>query len=190
MHAAFQYDRYLLKRQALALAGRFRLYGPDGQLVLFSQQKVLSLKVDIRAYSDESRRQELLYIQARNTLDFSAAYDVADSQEGKRVGVLRRKGFPSLPYDHWEILGANGEPLGILTEDSKSLAMLRHLAVDSWLPQNYDILIESQQVAELRQRFNLTHFELVLDFHMDTARYLDHRLGIAAAILLGTIEAR
>lgn len=96
LHPAFRYDHYLLRRQVLALTGKFHLYDPNGQLVLYSQQKMFRLKEDIRAYSDESCSQELLYIQARQIIDFSAAYDVIDSLSGERVGVLRRKGWRSL----------------------------------------------------------------------------------------------
>jgi hypothetical protein len=190
MHSAFQHDYYLLKRQVLALTGKFRLYGPAGQLVLYCQQKMFRLKEDIRAYSDESMRQELLYIQARSILDFSAAYDVIDSQEGERVGILRRNGFRSLLRDEWEIFSESGEPPAVMTEDSIALAMLRRLALGSWLPQSYDILVEGLQVADLRQHINPFRYELDLDFHKNTAWRLDHRLGIAAAVLLGTIEGR
>jgi hypothetical protein len=190
LHTTFRYDHYLLKRQVLALTGKFRLYDPNGQLVLYSQQKMFRLKEDIRVYSDESCTQELLYIQARQIIDFSAAYDVVDSFSHERVGVLRRKGWRSILRDEWEVLDAAERPLGALQEDDMTRAMLRRFLLGRFLPQDYDILINGQQVADLRQRFNLFRYELDLDFRMDPGQRLDHRLGIAAAILLGTIEGR
>jgi hypothetical protein len=191
MHSAFQYNQYLLRRQVLALTGKFRLYAPDGQLALFSQQKMFRLREDIRAYSDESMNQELLYIQARNILDFSAAYDVIDSQERQRVGVLRRKGLRSLLRDEWEVLDAQENLIGILLEDSIPQALLRRMILGRWLPQNYDLLLnDGSRAADIRQLFNPFRYELDLDFSMDTALRLDHRVGIAAGILLGTIEGR
>ena len=190
MHHAFQYNQYLLKRQVLALTGKFRLFNPQGELVLYSQQKMFKLREDIRAYTDESLSEELLYIQARSILDFSAAYDVNDSREGRRIGVLRRKGLRSMLRDEWEVLGPDERPLGILTEDSVSLAILRRFLLGSLLPQNYDILFGGGRVADLRQRFNPFRYELDLDFTMDTSNQLDRRLGIAAAVLLGAIEGR
>jgi hypothetical protein len=190
MHSAFAYDHYLLRRQVLALTGKFRLYNPSGQLVLYSQQKMFRLKEDIRAYADESLSQELLYIQARQIIDFSAAYDVVDSLNQEKVGVLRRKGWRSLLRDEWEVLDAHEQPLGVMQEDNMTRAMLRRFLLGRWLPQDYDVLFAGQRVADLRQRFNLFRYELDLDFRMDPGRSLDHRLGIAAAILLGTIEGR
>ena len=78
------------------------------------------LKEDIRAYSDESCTQELLYIQARSVIDFSAAYDVIDSGYGIKVGVLRRKGWRSVMRDEWEVLNAEDQPIGVLWEDNPS----------------------------------------------------------------------
>lgn len=190
MHTVFQYNQYLMKRQVLALTGKIRLYSPDGGLVLYSQQKMFRLREDIRVYDDEAMSQELLYVQARNIIDFGAAYDVIDSLIDEKVGVLRRKGFRSLLRDKWEILDAQDRMLGVLWEDDPTRAMLRRLLLGTLLPQDYDILIGETRVADLRQRFNLFRYEMDLDFSMDTAQMLDRRLGIAAAILLGIIEGR
>lgn len=195
MHTSFRYPTYTLRRQVLALTGKFRVYAPDSSLVLYSQQKMFSLKEDIRAYSDESLSQELLHIRARQILDFSAAYDVVDSLENQKVGALRRKGIRSILRDEWEVLDANERPLGILIEDNITRALLRRFLLGIFLPQDYDIRLQSttgegSQLADLRQKFKLFHYELNLDFSMDTVGRLDRRLGIAAGILLATIEGR
>lgn len=190
MHSAFQYDQYILRRQVLALTGKFRIYNPSGQLVLYSYQKMFRLKEDIRVFSDENMSQELLYIKARQIIDFSAAYDVVDSQTSTKVGVLRRRGFRSIMRDEWEVLDAYDRPIGILLEDSITQALLRRLFLGRLLPQNYDIFVNNNQVADLRQMFNLIRYELTMDFKMDPSQVLDRRLGIAAGILLGTIEGR
>ena len=190
MHTSFQFNQYYLRRQVLALTGKIRLYTPDGQQVLYCQQKMFRLKEDIRAYSDETRAQELLYIQARSIIDFSAAYDVIDSGFGTKVGVLRRKGWRSMMRDEWEVLDAQDQPIGVLWEDNPRRALVRRLIAGKLLPQDYDLLIGEQRVADLRQRFNLFRYEMDLDFSMDTSRLLDRRLGIAAAILLAIIEGR
>ena len=149
MDSAFQNNHFLLKRQIFALTGKFRLYNPEGQLVMFSQQKMFKLREDIRIYSDEAKTRELLYIQARQILDFSAAYDVIDSQTGMKVGVLRRKGLRSLIQDEWQVLDPADQPIGILHEDSLALSLLRRFLLGSFLPQNYDLLLGDTRVADL-----------------------------------------
>ena len=190
MNTIFQFPNYLLKRQALALTGKFRCYDPSGRLVLFSEQKMFKLREDIRVYADENKSQEVLSIKARQIVDFSAAYDVVDTAMNQKVGALRRKGWSSLLRDEWEVLDANDNVLGKLFEDSIGLAMLRRLLLGSLLPQNYDIAFGETRVADLKQRFNLFRYELDLDFSMDTAQRLDRRLGIAAGILLATVEGK
>jgi uncharacterized protein YxjI len=190
MHTAFRHNQYLLKRQVFALAGKFRVYDPAENLVLFSEQKMFRLREDIRVYSDESKTQELLTIKARQIIDFSAAYDVMDSATGEKVGVLRRKGWRSLLRDEWEVLDANDQLRGLLFEDTIGLALLRRFLLGSLLPQNYDLTFGDVRVADLRQRFNLFRYELDLDFNMDTSSMLDRRIGIAAGILLATIEGK
>jgi len=190
MYSAFQHNQYLLKRQVFALAGKFRVYDPSENLVLFSEQKMFRLREDIRVYSDESKSQEVLTIKARQIIDFSAAYDVMDLMTGEKVGVLRRKGWRSLLRDEWEVLDANDQLRGLLFEDSMGLAMLRRFLLGSLLPQNYDLTFGETRIADLRQRFNLFRYELDLDFSMDPTRTLDRRLGIAAGILLATVEGK
>ncbi len=190
MHSAFQYDRYYLRRQVLAITGKIRLYSPDGQLVLYCQQKMFRLKEDIRAYTDESCTQEILYIQARSVIDFSAAYDVLDSVTGTKIGALRRKGWRSIMRDEWEVLDTADQQVGMLWEDNPRRALMRRMIAGRLLPQDYDLLIGDQRVADLRQRLNLFRYEMDVDFSMDTNHLLDHRLGIAAAILLAIIEGR
>lgn len=187
---AFQHDRYLLKRQVFALTGKFRVYDPTENLVLFSEQKMFRLREDIRVYSDESKAQEVLIIKARQIIDFSAAYDVIDALSGQKAGALRRKGWRSLLRDEWEILDANDQPVGMLFEDSMGRALLRRFLLGTFLPQNYDVTIGTQVVADIRQRFNLFAYRLDLDFSMDTGRKFDRRMGIAAAILLATVEGK
>lgn len=190
MHSAFQSNQYLLKKQAIALTGVFRIYNDTEQLVLYSRQKMFRLREDIRVYSDESMSQELLYIQARNIIDFSAAYDVIDSLSQTKVGALRRRGWRSIMRDQWEVLDAYDQPLGMMQEDSPGRALLRRMLLGSLLPQDYDVLFGEQRVADLRQKFNLLRYELVLDFNEDLQRRFDRRLGIAAGILLAAIEGR
>src|SRR5215208_2751404 len=190
MNPIFQHPSYLLKRQAISLAGKFRFYDPMGNLVMFSEQKMFKLREDIRVYSDENKSQEVLSIKARQIVDFYAAYDVVDTALNQKVGVLRRKGLRSLLRDEWQVLDANDNQIGQLFEDSVGLALLRRFVLGSWLPQNYDLTMGGTRVADLKQNFHLFRYELNLDFSMDISHQLDRRVGIAAGILLAAIEGK
>jgi uncharacterized protein YxjI len=189
MSSAFDFNQYLLKRQVLALGGKFRVYAPGEKLVLYVEQKLFKLREDIRVYSDETKAQEVLTIKARQIIDFSAAYDVVDSSTGQKVGALRRKGLASMLRDEWEALDVNDNAIGKLFEDSMGLALLRRF-LSNLIPQNYDLLIGANRVADFKQNFNPFTYVLNIDFSMDTTKQLDRRLGLAAAILLAAIEGK
>jgi hypothetical protein len=70
------------------------------------------------------------------------------------------------------------------------LALLRRFILGSLLPQNYDLTVNSVRAADLKQRFNLFRYELDLDLSGNTARQLDPRLALAAAILLAAVEGK
>jgi hypothetical protein len=189
MNPSFQHNQYTLKRQVFALAGKFRFFDPSGKLVLFSQQKMFKLREDIRVYSDESKAQEVLMIKARQIVDFSAAYDVVDSATGQKIGALRRKGLASILRDEWEILDVSDNVVGKLFEDSMGLALLRRF-LSGLIPQNYDITLGTNRVADLKQNFNPFSYQLNIDFSMDINHLLDRRIGLAAGILLAAVEGR
>ncbi len=190
MDTAFQFDRYYLRKQVLSLTGILRINNLQDQLVLYCEQKFLRLREDIRIYADETRSRELLNIQARNIIDFSAYYDVIDSQFTTKVGGLRRKGLRSMIQDEWEVFDPQGTMMGMLREDSLNQALLRRFLLGRLLPQNLDLTMGSDTVAEYHQRRNLFRYELDIDFTRDVNKRLDRRLGLAAAILLAIIEGR
>ena len=183
-------DKFIAKRDVFAIGGAFRIMDTDDSLLFYCRQKLFKLKEDIRIYDDKEMTREALYIQARNIIDFSAAYDVFDSHTREKVGALRRKGFKSMFRDHWEILDRNNQVLAFIKEDSPLLAFIRRWFLKI-IPQGY--AIESRSATALgtiKQRFNLFIHKFDVDFSLDYQKVLDRRLGIAAVILLLAIEGR
>ncbi len=186
----YELPNYLIRRKVLTLVGaQFHVFDPNGQVVMFSKMKAFKLREDIRLYTGEDMQNELITIQARNIVDFSAAYDVVDAVTGEKVGALKRKGFKSIIKDEWMILDANDNQIGSIKEDNTGLALLRRF-LTNLIPQSFDIEINGQAVAECRQRFNPFIMKLEVDFAKDAGHILDRRLGLAAGILLCAIEGR
>ena len=186
----FQYPTYLLRRKVLKLfGGSYHIYNPQGEVVFFASLKAFKLKEDIRLYSGEDMQQELLVIQARQILDFSAAYDVVDSSTRQKVGALRRKGLKSIIRDEWMLLDQNDMQIGLIQEDSTVLALVRRF-LTNLIPQSYQVTMNGSVVATMKQNFNPFVFKLTLDFSADHGRAFDRRLGIAAGLLLCAIEGR
>ncbi len=190
MHPVFSHSTYFLKRQVLALTGKVRVYTPLGELGLYSEQKMFKLKEDIRVYANENKLSELLWIQARQIIDFSAAYDIYDQTNGMKVGALRRKGWSSIMRDRWEVLDPLDQVLATVQEDSAGRAFLRRFLLGTLLPQRYETLRgEDQVIARFDQRFHLFRYELDIDFTL-APESLDRRIGLAMGIMLAIIEGK
>ncbi len=190
---ALELSRYTIRRKVLQLFGAsFHVYDEQGRVVGFSSQKAFKLREDIRIFADESRTRELLSIQARQVIDWSAAYDVVDSTEQRKVGALRRKGWSSLLRDQWEVMDAFDRPVARLREDSTLLALLRRF-LSNLIPQRFHLEhLEGAgapgPLATLRVRFNPFVYRLDVEvLHRDA---VDPRLVLATAILLAAVEGR
>ncbi len=187
------HSEYMIRRKILSILGaKFHVYDSNGDLIAFCKQKAFKLKEDIRIYSDESMAEEIVVIQARNIVDFGAAYDVIDSRKEEKVGALRRKGFKSLLRDSWEFLGTDDEPIARLQEDSMLLATVRRF-LSNLVPQTYHVTPldqadgEGPHLVTYKQFFNPFVYKLQVSVDREA---VDPRLALAAGILLAAIEGR
>lgn len=188
MNPKYEHDRYLIRKQILALVGaKIDIFNGNGEPVLFSQMKAFKLKEDIRLFSDDTMREELISIQARSVIDFSATYDVVDSVTGESLGSLRRKGMKSILKDEWVILDPSEREIGLIKEDSALMAFLRRF-LTNLIPQKFHVDVDGKPVALFKQDLNPFVGKLNLDFSMDREGLLDRRLGLAAAVLMVAIE--
>ncbi|MFP4140234.1 MAG: hypothetical protein ACOCZU_05490 [Planctomycetota bacterium] len=186
----YAHNVYLIRREVFKLlGGAYSIYDPSGQICFSCKQKAFKLKEDIRVFASDQMNTEVLSIQARNVVDFSAAYDVMDPTTGEKVGVLRRKGWSSMVRDEWEVLDASENPIGTIREDSMGMALLRRL-FSNLIPQKFHCEVDGRTVWTFQQNFNPFVLKITLDFSMDTENLLDRRLGVAAALLLCAIEGR
>lgn len=186
----FSHSTYLVRRRVLSvLGGKFEIFDPAGNVVLFSKMAAFKLKEDIRLYTDESMTTELVSIKARSIMDFSAAYDVVDSTTGQKIGALKRKGWKSMFKDEWIVMDAYDNEVGVIQEENAFLAFLRRF-VTNLIPQTFNVQLGGSVAAQFKQNFNPFVTKLTLDFSLDTQRRLDRRLGIAAGVLLCAIEGK
>ncbi|MFT5731437.1 MAG: hypothetical protein ACI80K_001850 [Paracoccaceae bacterium] len=183
MPHAFEVDSYTIRRKFLKVLGAsFHIYDGQEQLIAFCKQKAFKLREDIRIFEDEALTKPLLTIQARQAIDFSAAYDIVDATTGAKVGAARRKGFTSLVRDSWEILDADDQVIDKLQEDSTALALARRL-LSGLIPQKFHL----GSGVTFKQRFNPVIFKM--DVELQNAD-VDRRLVLGVACLIAAIEGR
>jgi uncharacterized protein YxjI len=184
------------------------VYDSQGQLAFYTRMKAFRLREDVRLYTGEDQREEVLRIQARKILDFATAYDVIDSSDSRKVGALKRKGLRSLLRDRWILMDPEDRELGTIEEDRMSLAVARRILnvipatlaaltplteLPFWpnlIPQTYTAVVEGRPVCTFRQNFNPIVTKISLEFLPAAEELLDRRVGIAAGVLLCVMEGR
>ncbi len=185
----FEATTYTIRRKVFTLFGAaFHVYDPSGNVIGYSKQKAFKLKEDIRVFSDVSMSRELLSINARSVIDFSAAYDIVDAPTGEPVGAARRKGWSSLFRDSWELLDAHDHPVASVVEDSKMMAFFRRF-LSNLIPQSFSVLASGGgDYAQFDQHFNPFIYRLTVS--RSSGSGADPRLILGAAVLIAAIEGR
>lgn len=189
MNQAFAQSEFTIRKKVFSIMGaKLHIYNNAEELVFYSQMKAFKLKEDIALYTDETMTRELLRIKARNVVDFSATYDVHDSETGEHVGSLRRRGLKSMVKDEWIIMDSGGNEIGLIKENSLFMALLRRFI--TLIPQKYNIEMDGEAIPAFRQNFNPFVTKIIADFSEDRRGKLDRRLGLAAGILLCAVEGK
>lgn len=186
----FSHSSYLVRKKLFSLLGsKFHIYGPAGELLLYSRMKPLRLREELRLYTGEDMQNEVLSIKARNIIDFAASYDVVDTVKKEKIGAIKRRGFKSILKDEWIFLDDEDREIGFIKEDNRLFAFLRRF-ITNLIPQEYHGFLKGTPVCTFRQLFNPFILKISADFSEDVNGLLDKRLGIAAAILLCGVEGR
>jgi len=187
MDRVFGESCYILKRQGLAISGKYRLFAAQGKEPLFfieEKSKWIPPSITYHVYADEKKTREVLTLKDRPD-DPSEDMDIFDAQSGEKIGSLESDAdtFSELFKDVWALVNADGKPIGKVYEKSLSKSMLRELVTHD-LPQQMDIKVGEIEVGELRQLVKPLGYELAIDLSKDVSGLLDHHLAVAAAILI------
>jgi uncharacterized protein YxjI len=183
----FQQDFFVARRKIFSFAPKLYVWDQNGDTLAFVRQKFFTMRDDVRIFTDENQSFELLRIKGRNIIDFGAAFDVIDSLNGQKAGVLKRRGWKSLMRAEWIILDALDQEVGTIREDSAMLAAIRRL-IFKFVPQNFTFEMGGQVVGTAQQNWNIFAPTMTVDFTTDPGKRLDRRLVVAAMTLLLTVE--
>jgi uncharacterized protein YxjI len=200
-----QHDRFILRQRIRPVINQYEitLPGPDGaspgEPVCFVEQARFKFKEDIRFYTDETKREELMRLKARQAFDPRARYDVTDASGGK-IGEIQKVFGESLLRSTYRLYGPTGDEVATAREKSLGVALFRR-AVDfvpyvgdfaDWLPIPYHFVFlrDGKELGEnTRQAFKLRD-TYTIDLSADAERTLDRRLALAIAVGQDALQAR
>lgn len=177
----FRHGTYTIKRSWFSLFNRtFRVYAPDGRLVLFVRHPVMRLRGEWRVFGDEAQTEALMLVKAQQVIALNYVYDLTDLARGEKVGAVRTKGLKSIVRDAMEILDPAGEVIGHVIETGASI--LRRFF--PFLTSKHDIEVGGEVVATVRQKFRF----FIKEFRVDQTKVifgddLDARLILTCALL-------
>jgi hypothetical protein len=187
--AIFQQDTFIARQKIFSLAPCFYVQDQAGNALAFLRKKVFTWKDEVRVFTDETQSLELLRIKARKIIDWGTAFDVTDSINNQKVGVLKRHGWKSVVRKEWTIMDNLDQEVGRIREDSLALALVRRF-ITALLPQTYTFELAGQQMGIAEQNWNIFLPKMFVDFTADPGKRLDRRLAVAAVVLLMAVEGR
>ena len=183
----FQQDFFVARRKIFSFTPKLYIWDREGRTLAFVRQKFFALRDDVRVFTDETQSFELLRIKGRSIIDFGSAFDVTDSLNNEKVGVLKRRGWKSLLRAEWNIMDTLDQEIGRIQEDSAVRAAVRRL-VFRFIPQNFTFEVGGQVVGTAKQSWNIFAPTMTVDFTEDPGKRLDRRVLVAAIMLLMSVE--
>jgi uncharacterized protein YxjI len=94
-----------------------------GKTVFYVKQKALALKESVKIFEDEAQSKELFNIKANKVIDFSAQYNISNTQ-GTNFGMIQRQGMKSIWKATYNIFDATGGEKGVIHEENPWLKIL------------------------------------------------------------------
>lgn len=200
-----QHDRFILQQRFRFVTNQyeFSLPGPDdspGQVFCFVRQKMFKFKEDVRFFTDDTMRTEVMRIKARQRFDPSATYDVT-APDGTVIGRFQKAFGRSLLRSTYLLFDATGTQVAVATEQSRGVAVLRRIVglvpyienFANWLPIPYHFVFvrgESEVIGHHRRQLWKLRDTYTLDLTDDRERVLDRRLALALAVGMDAFQAR
>jgi hypothetical protein len=182
----FSFPQYTIKRPFFSFFERtFRVYSPDGHLIMFVRHPLLKLREQWSIYADEGEQVPLLTVKARQIVAINFAHEIVDARSGQHIGTIQKKGLRSIIKDTFEIFTSDNQQIGKLEEQGHTI-LRRFIPI---LTSKHAIEVGGVEVTRIRQVFRWFTKEFIVDMSMAQGR-IDPRFAMACALLALISEAR
>ncbi len=181
-------NQYQIRKKVLALTNQYWIQDPHGKVLGYSKQKMLKIKEDIRIYTDEKMNRELFRIQQQQLVDIWGTYAIIDSPSNMVLGFVRRKALKSAYVkSSWQLLDANKNLVGEVSEEAGAGVMRRYLPGGGLIPISMTLTLNNYPVATINQQFKIIGD--IWDIACSAMPHqFDRRVLLSCALLMGMIE--
>jgi uncharacterized protein YxjI len=195
-------DRLLIQQVFRPIGNEYRISIPlpgsteEGRALLYVKQKKLKIKEDIRFRLSPDDDDHVFMIKSKSVFEFRGRHEVLDAS-GAVLGMLEKDFGRSLLRSHWRVRDASGTELFEGHEASLPIALIRRVAgflpyglsLLTWLPFNFVLLREGQEVGHYRRVLGKLRDRYVLEPGPELAG-TDRRILIAFAVGLDALQDR
>ncbi|MFH1726569.1 MAG: hypothetical protein ABII00_18320 [Elusimicrobiota bacterium] len=162
-------------------------------LAYYLPSRGLSMRRHISIYSDETRRERLLWIRQDTLFDYPEMRFSLMDPSGRVLCVFIRSFVNSLFRKYWQCKLSDGTDLLEAKEDSVILSLMRRWTGYLFVFLRTDFILLAPHAGTVLGEFNrktaiLDHY--VLDLTSDPDRTVDRRIAVALGILLDAGERR
>jgi len=182
---AFSHATYVLIRPLFSWFRVYRVYAPSGELVAYVEQPWFRIRTELVMYADEEQLRPILVVKNRRFAAINMEHDLFDAVSGRRLGVIRTRGWQSIWRDAWDILDAQERPAGSMVEDGNW--MWRRIV--RFLPGRHFIELGGRVVARISQVFHFFRREFVLQI-LPGEDPIEPRFAIACALIAMMADLR
>ena len=194
--------RFHIQQVFKPIANEYRISVPadgstdEGIPLLFVKQKRMKIKEDIRFRVAPDADGHVFMIKSKTVFEFRGRHQVLDA-DGAVLGLLEKDFARSLLRSHWHVRDAGGTELVEAHEASWPIAILRRVAgflpewlsLLTWLPFNFTLLRDGEQVGSYRRILGKLRDRYVLEL-APAASDVDRRLIVALAVGLDALQDR
>lgn len=197
-------DRFFIRQRIRPMINQYEVstLGTDekseGEPLFFVEQKRMTLKEDLRAYTDDTKTSEVFRIKAQQVWDPRARYDVTDAA-GAQLGQLKKVFGKSLLRSTWEVYDSSGALVATARERNLVVAVFRRLVglipyigdFADWLPIRYhfDYFVDGEPIGGLERIIGVRD-RYRFDLSGDAERRVDRRVALALAVGMDALQAR
>jgi uncharacterized protein YxjI len=195
-------NRLLVQQVFKPIGNEYRISVPapgsaeEGRPLLYVKQKKMKIKEDIRFRVSPDDPEHLFMIKSKSVFEFRGRHEVLDA-DGAVIGMLEKDFGRSLLRSHWHVRDAGGTELVEAHEASWPIAILRRVAgflpewlsLITWLPFNFTLLRDGEQVGSYRRILGKLRDRYVLEL-APAASDVDRRLIVALAVGLDALQDR
>jgi hypothetical protein len=189
MNSLFQADTFVIKRKRLS-TDKLRVFSSGGDFLMYAEQKIKwtpPFTATVRFYADELKQQEILVATDAGGREYTNFLEVTDPVLGESVGGLGLD--MSFVKAGWMIMDPAGQVLAAIREKSFCRSLMRQVSLGA-IAQKLVVTMGGETVATMKQKHVVVGNHLHVNIVPEASRRLDHRLVVAAGVLVAAYQAK